>query len=192
MPLLYFPPQQASVQQRSSSPPPYTPPAPVSSSDPVPSVMGGAALSPASSVSVSPHASPVPSPGLSPRSWSHLGWAEVPSLPTALERTIKVTKGTEQLGQCWEIRACFQYKRRFPSIGIPVITIRQSWDHFIFMMEILGCFKEWFFLIALCPIFSYTGSDPKRTHEKYETVWYAFDPPPSLIQNFTVFDLSIS
>ena len=38
------------------------------------------------------------------------------------------------------------------------------------------------------PIFLYMGNDPKRTHEKYETVRYVFDtPPPQLDPKFRGF-----
>ena len=37
------------------------------------------------------------------------------------------------------------------------------------------------------PNFLYTENGPKRTHEKYETVRYAFDPPPQLDPNFCGF-----
>ena len=50
-----------------------------------------------------------------------------------------------------------------------------------------------FFFNCTVPNLLYTGNDPKRTHEKYETIQYAFDPPhPKLNPKFHIFDLSIS
>ena len=52
-------------------------------------------------------------------------------------------------------------------------------------------FKKMNFFNYTVPNFLYTENDPKRTHEKYETVRYAFDPP-SPIEIFAVFDRNIS
>ena len=60
-------------------------------------------------------------------------------------------------------------------------------------MRVLWCmgprmFQKMIILIALCPIFYTWGMTPKeqRTHEKYETVRYAFEKKSKLLYAFEI------